>query len=276
MVAESKGSPTAKELAAQARAAAQAQERRRERMIRIIGSLVVVIVVGGLLAVGFFAGRDGGSTETDSAATKPDKNAALPLGVTKDKYGVQYGSGWDAKDEAKLPTLELWEDFQCPACKQVEDVAGKDIKALAEKGAVKLLFRPATFLDDRFATQNKSNGNPRSSARATSAWGCAIDQKKTGEFHSAIFAAQPNEGLGYSDQTLIDLGTQVGVGDPAAFGACVKAGKYLGWAANSQQGFVDSNAGGTPTGYLNGVELDASQLANIATLKKLVGDATAQ
>lgn len=274
------GSPkTAKQLAAEARAASEAEERRRERLIRIIGTIAVIVVVGGLLAVGFFAGRGDDTAAGGPDAPQPDANAALPQGVTNDTYGVKYGAGWTAANEAKLPTLEIWEDFQCPACAQVEAASGEQLQALADEGKVKLLYRPATFLDQSAAVRadNIANGNPNSSARATAAWGCAIDQDKTGEYHNAVFDAQPaDEGVGYSEQTLIDLGTQVGVADQAAFATCVQEGTYLAWSANSNQAFTDAGVGGTPTGYLNGVELNSGQLADIETMKTLIADATAQ
>jgi protein-disulfide isomerase len=269
---------TPKQLAAEARAASEAAERRRERLIRIVGGLVVLAVVAGVIAIGFFAGQSDSDGASPTAPT-PDAAAPSPTGVTSDTYGVQYGTGWTSADAAKLPTLEIWEDFQCPACAQVEAVSGDGLKALADEGLVKLMFRPAIFLDNGLAADNTANGNPNSSARATSAWGCAVDAGRTGEYHSAVFANQPaEEGSGFSDQLLIDLGSQVGIsGDAlATFTTCVQEGRYLGWAANSNQKFYDAGVGGTPTGYLNGVELNSSQLADVEGMKKLIADATAQ
>ena len=268
---------TPKQLAEQARAQSEAAERRRERTIRIVGVLVVLLVVGGILAVGIVKGGDSGSPGTTPTATA-DPSAASPTGVGDD-YGVPYGTGWTSADEAKLPTLEVWEDFQCPACKQVEAASGAQIQALADEGRVKLLYRPATFLDVSLAADNEANGNPNSSARATSAWGCAIDAGKPGEFHSAVFDLQPaDEGVGYSDQQLIDLGTTVGIpaADLATYTKCVQDGNYLGWAANSNEAFVKSGAGGTPTAYLNGVELDSGDLADIEILTQKIDAATAK
>ena len=272
------GGKTPKQLAAEARAQTEAAERRRERTIRIVGGIAVLLVVGGLIAAGFFAGRsDEGSGSV--AAPTPDAGAPAPTGVSTDSFGGPYGAGWDSPDEPKLPTLELWEDFQCPACAQVEAVAGDDLKKLADDGKVKLLFRPAIFLDRGLAADNQANNNPNSSARATSAWGCAVDAGKTGEYHSGIFDIQPaDEGVGFSDQQLIDLGSTVGIAGDALteFTTCVQEGRYLAWAANSQQKFEEAGVGGTPTGYLNGVELNSAQLADIPALTKLIEDATAQ
>ncbi len=270
---------TPKQVAAQARAESEAAERRRERTIRVVGGLAVLLIVGGLLAVGFFAGQDEGSSSTAAPAPTPDPNAALPAGVSSDNYGVPYGNGWGAANEASLPTLEIWEDFQCPACKQVEEASGDQIKALADEGLVKLLFRPAIFLDAGLAADNQANGNPNSSARSTSAWGCAVDAGVTGEYHSGVFDIQPaDEGVGFSDQQLLDLGTTVGISEEAlpTFTTCVQDGTYLSWAANSNQAFSESGAGGTPTAYLNGVELSGAELADIESLTQKIDAATAK
>jgi protein-disulfide isomerase len=276
---------TPKQLADQARAESEAAERRRERTIRVVGGLVVLLVVGGLLAVGYLAGRDGGTESSANPAPTPDPNAALPAGVSSDNYGVPYGTGWTSPDQAKLPTLEIWEDFQCPACAQVEAASGDGIQALADAGKVKLLYRPATFLDESppVAAANAANGNPNSSARATSAWGCAVDAGKAGEFHSAVFDIQPaDEGVGYSDQQLIELGTTVGIADAdlATYTTCVQEGTYLSWAANSNQAFNQAGEGqdkwGTPAAFLNGVRLDGSDLADLEGLTQKIDAATAQ
>lgn len=265
---------TPKQLAAQARAESEAADRRRERMIRIVGSLVVLAVVGGILAIGILSSRN---KDQAAAPPTPDASAALPTGVPPDTYGVPYGAGWTAENAAALPTLELWEDFQCPACAQLEAAAGPQLEKLADDGLVKLLYRPTTFLDRNLAAPNAAAGNPNSSARATSAWGCAIDAGKSGEYHSLVFANQPaQEGEGFSDQALIDFGTQAGVSDTAAFTKCVEDGTYLAWSANSYQKFLDAGIGGTPAAYLNGVKVEATDLVDLEGLTKKIEAATAK
>lgn len=269
---------TPKQLAAEARAASEAADRRRERTIRIVGGVVVLVVVVGLVLAGWFA-RGDGSTTTAIPTASADPNAALPADVSADTYGYQYGSGWTAANEASLPTLEIWQDFQCPICAQVEAAAGPQIEAMADDGLVKLLYRPAIFMDNNLASANTANGTQSSSLRATNAWGCAIDAGKGGEYLSAVFAAQPSEeGVGFTDQQLLDLATQVGItgADLTTFTTCVDNGTYHAWAANSQQAFSTAGIGGTPTALLNGVQIDTSQLADAAALKQLIADATAQ
>lgn len=260
---------TPRQLAAQARAESEAAERRRDRLIRTIGAVVVLVVVTGLLTVGLLAGR---SQETATAAPEPDAAAPVPTGVQPDTYGVPIGAGWTATNAAQLPTLEIWQDFQCPACAAVEAESGAGIMALANEGKMKLLLRPATFLDDALPQSLNS------SARATAAWGCAIDQGKAQEFHDAVFPAQPaEEGTGFTDEQLLALGQQAGITGAGydQFAECVAAGTYLPWAANSDQKFSESGAGGTPTGYLNGTELKSNDLADLEALSEKIAAATA-
>lgn len=257
-----------KQLAAQARAETEAAERRRERMIRTVGAIVVLLVVGGLLAAGFFAGR---SKDQAAAGPTPDANAPAPASAQADTLGIPSGTGWTAGNADKLPTLEIWEDFQCPACAQVEAIAGASILALANEGKVKLLWRPTTFLDANLPQSNNS------SARATAAFGCAVDAGKGDAYHSGIFAMQPSEeGAGWTDQQLLDLGSQVGIEGEAldTFNKCVADGTYLSWAANSTLKFQEAGVSGTPTGYLNGEELSSSDLANVEALAAKIEAAT--
>lgn len=268
--AKSQENLSTKQKAAAARAEAEAAEKRRERMIRTIAAIAVIVVAAGLVAIGVF----GNKKKNEAAApTAPDASASAPKGVSSDTWGVKFGPGWTAANADKLPTLELWEDFQCPACGQLEQQAGEHITKAAAEGKYKLMFRPATFLDARLPQSNKS------SERATAAWGCAVDAGKTAEYHAGVFAVQPEtEGTGYSEETLLKVGKDVGITGDAytTFEKCVKDGTYLKWAANSQQKFVDAAVPGTPAGFLNGKELPASDIADQAKFDKAIADATKQ
>ena len=117
--------------AAAARDEAHAGERRRERTVRIVGAVTVLIVVVGIIGIAVVA-RNSQSSDAVTASATVDPNAALPAGVlpTDDAhaYGVPYGTA--ASD---APVLEIWEDFQCPACGAVEQANGDGIAALAER-----------------------------------------------------------------------------------------------------------------------------------------------
>ena len=260
--------------AAAEREAAQAGERRRERMVRIIGAVTVVAVVAGIIGVAVIARN---SSESTAAADVPvaDPSAAVPAGVYGNddplKYGVPYGT---ATPDA--PVLEVWEDFQCPACAAVEQANGDGIAALAEAGKIQLVWRTATFLD-----RVNVGGDPavaNSSTRAAAAWGCAVDLGKTREFHDALYDNHPNpEGTGYTDAQFTAIAEEAGItgADLETFNQCIADGTYLGWAANSGATFSEEGISGTPFGRLDGVEVPTEILADPVALEQLVDEALA-
>jgi len=251
--------------AAEIRAAEMAKQKKRERTVRIFGAvgvvLVVVLIVGLAVIVPRVSGDSGISA---NGLPTPDASAPVPTGVYNGDgvvpWGVPVG---DAPETA--PILEIWEDFQCSGCAVVEQTNGKGIQSLAEQGKVRLVWRPTTFLD-------RNLGN-NSSSQATSAWGCAIDAGKKVEYHDALFTNRPSvEGNGWTQDQLISFGEQVGITGPAldTFRTCVQDGTYLAWSANSTEAFIASEAQATPTGFLNGVKIEAQQLADQATLENIV------
>jgi hypothetical protein len=256
--------------AAAANAAAMSGERRREQLIRIIGAVVVIVVVVGIIVVAVVVKKGSSSADGSAAPASATANpgAPLPKGALPAgdpyAYGIPYGTGTSA-----VPTLEVWEDFQCPSCNMVEKANGTGITSLAESGKVRLIWRPTTFLD-----RNLKND---ASERATAAWGCAIDAGKTKEYHSTVFANQPQEGVGFSYEALIQFAQDTGISGAAldTFKSCYADRTYLSWAANSAQVFYDANIPGTPLAKLNGTEVVAKDLIDQATLTKLVADATA-
>jgi hypothetical protein len=257
------GAKNRREKAAAARAAAQASERRRERTVRIVGGVVVAAVVVAIIGGAYFVA----SNQPDAAtAGRPVENpeAALPAGVLPAgdplAYGVPYGGAPES-----APQLALWEDFQCPGCGALEAANGSGLTAAAESGQLRLVWRPTGFLDLNL-------GND-SSKRATAAWGCAIDAGKTKEYHDLIYANQPQEeGVGYPDEVLLDLGKQAGLSgaDYDSFAACVDAGTYLEWAGNSTAKFFEEGVGGTPSATLDGVVVDTQQLSTPDALAALL------
>ncbi len=225
------------------RAATLAAEKRRERMIRIVGALAVIIVVGGIVGGAIWFSKK------SSGSPAADPKAALPTGVSGPSYA--YPVTKDPKDG--IPLVQIWEDFQCPACKQFEQTSVPALIAEATKGSINLALRPTTFLD-----QNLKN---TASVLATNAWGCAINAGKALEYHAGVFAAQPaKEGDGFTEAQLLDLGKQVGLTgtDYGTFASCVTGNNFKGWVANSQAQFVSGGVPGTPAIYVNSKELPNS------------------
>ena len=257
----------AKAAAAEARQEAAALEQKRQRKIRIIGGLVVVIVMAGLIAIPFLSNKD---------AVVPS-NVALPSGVTSDTYGVKVGSAWTAADADKIPVLQLWEDFQCPACARFEEASGSALQGLIDAGKVRVEYRPTIFLDKNLLSSNTAAGNPNSSQRATLGFGCAVDANAAEKYHAGVFANQPtDEGAGYSNETLISIAESAGITGDAltTFTDCLSSEKYAGWVANSYDAFNSEGVSSTPTGLLDGTELAGDVLFDPAKLTAAIEAAT--
>lgn len=253
--------------AAAAREASIAGERRRERTVRIVGGATVLLV--GVVIIGLAVFARSTDTGSEVATASADPSAPLPKGALPagdpHEYGVVFGTA-----PVGSPVLELWEDFQCPACGAVEAANGAGIAQLAEDGKVRLVWRPTTFLD-------KNLGND-SSLRAVAAWGCAVDAGKAREYHDTLYANQPaTEGSGYPEDQLIAFGTEAGItGDATTtFATCVQDGTYLRWAANSTQVFYDDEIAGTPFAKLDGTVVPTEKLADKAALDQVIADALA-
>jgi len=255
--------------AAAARDAANAGEKKRERMVRIVGAVTVLVVVAGIIGVAVIAKNQSSSSTAADTTAPADPNAPLPKTVFASTDQHPYGVPYNAL-KAGVPVLEIWEDFQCPACEAVEKANGAGIQTLADQGKITLIWRPTTFLD--------RNLNNDASLRALGAWGCAIDEGKTQAYHNTVFANPPaKEGDGFTDEQLVGFAKTAGLSGTAldSFTKCFNAKTYQPWGTNSTQVFFDSNIQGTPFALLNGVEVPTETLVNQAALEKLVADTAA-
>jgi len=257
----------AKAAAAAARQDAAAIEQKRQRKIRIIGGLVVVLAMSALIAIPVLSNKD---------AVVPT-DAALPKGVTKDTYGVKVGSAWTAANADKVPVLQIWEDFQCPACASFEQASGSSLQGLVDAGKVRVEYRPTIFLDEKLQAENTAAGTANSSQRATLGLGCAVDADAAEKYHAGVFAAQPaTEGDGYSNETLLSIAKSSGITGDAlnTFTDCLTSEKYAGWVANSFAAFNSEGVSSTPFGLLNGTEVPGDVLFDPAKLTAAIESAT--
>jgi protein-disulfide isomerase len=254
------GNANARQKAAEARKAEEAAQKRRQRIINIAIALALVAAVTAIIGIAVVA------SSGNKEAKEANPEASAPQGSIPTGQDNQYGI--PANDAPGKPVLAIWEDFQCPACGQFEQTFGPTVVEIADKGDAQVIWRSTSFLDGQFPGEN--------SQRAAAAWGCAVDAGKAEEYHSVVFANQPQtEGDGWTQEQLIAFGDQAGIsGDQkGAFDQCVTDKTYMSWAANGTATMVAEGVGGTPTLTLNGEELEVSELGSAAGLKKAVADA---
>ncbi|GII86638.1 hypothetical protein Ssi03_46280 [Sphaerisporangium siamense] len=166
----------------------------------------------------------------------------VPAGATNTGDGIVHGVG--------PVTVDAYIDFQCPFCKQFALTSGPTLDKLVESRAITLVYHPMAFLDA--ASTN------RYSSRAASASGCAADRGGFVPYHYALYVEQPPEGgPGLSDDELIALGPAAGVEDPS-FVVCVRAHRYVDWAAAVTAAAARRGVNATPTVFVQGVSVPAN------------------
>lgn len=146
-------------------------------------------------------------------------------------------------------TVDIYEDFQCPYCAQFERRNGAAVKSLAREGRVIVVVHMMTFLDENF-------GND-SSRRAANAAFAASDAGHFADFHSTVFANQPDEGAGYTDDDLLSFGRQAGI-DGAAFDtftAAVRDATYAEYVAATEESAETNGVQGTPGFFIDGRQI---------------------
>jgi protein-disulfide isomerase len=208
--------------------AARAQERRRR-----IATLTTAGVVA-VAAVGFGAWY---------LTLQPDGSAVMAkAGVTK-------------------PVIDIYEDFQCPVCKELERVSGQTFKNLAAEGKAKVVYHPITIFSRE---PTKSN-----SVRAASAARCVADGKQWIAFHDLLFKNQPAETVeGFKPDQLVEWGKEAGVTTPD-FESCVTSTKHANAVlADSEKITKAQSIEGTPT-----VKLDGTNISEQAFTPKQLRDA---
>lgn len=178
-------------------------------------------------------------------------NAAHPQVALANGGGIVV-SGDNVK--AGAPAVDVWEDFQCPACRDMEKASGAEYVKMAKAGDIKLTVHMMSFLDNNL-------GND-ASLRASAASVCAAAVNKFPEYHSAVYANQPPEGTGYTDAKLAQLGDVAGITgkDKAIFNTCLASKKYVDYAKAIQVSADKAGIKSSPTVQINGKTVDDKQL----------------
>jgi hypothetical protein len=157
--------------------------------------------------------------------------------------GVLLGSG-DARRR-----LVVFEDPQCPYCRQFEEVSGGLLQRAREAGEVAIEYRMRCFLGAE-------------SVRADNALALAAEEDRFDELRMALFAAQPEEGTGgFTSGDLLDLGRRVGLTGPA-YSSGVEGARYEAWVLSTEAIFQRQDPRGTPAAWLDGEPVDGPVLTD--------------
>ncbi len=227
----------------------KAADRKRNLAIQI-GLTAIVVVFAVALVLYIVMSGDKGQPGDVKAVRVATENVVTKEGTQDPKV-----------------VLGMYEDFQCPHCRDFEKNFGPTVAKLISSGAVAADYYLVGILD--------SPVNDNYSTRAANAAYCVADEDKTpgkevfSRFHTALFVQQPPEGSAAPDNAqLIETARQAGAGGTVP--DCVNSGKYNdmidGLAAAAK-----INA--TPTVRINGEDYEFSTPdALVAKVKEIAGD----
>jgi protein-disulfide isomerase len=217
--------------AAARRAEAARAESRRKNGIRIGVAVVVLLVIVGFGAL--IQAQRGGTGDS----------TAVPANTSGPASGII------TVGQASAPVeMTVFEDFQCPYCKQFEESSNDLITSYVQAGKVRVSYHPMAFLDEASST--------RYSTRALNAAACVVDTKPDAfeKFHDLLYANQPAENTaGLPDSKLVDFAQQVGAGEVSQ---CVKDLKFEGWTKRVTDQASKDGVVSTPTVMVAGKKLD--------------------
>jgi protein-disulfide isomerase len=212
---------------------ARAQERRRRRAVvgGVVAAVVVVVAVVVVIVV-------------QSARTSTSPDAAVPANT------VDGGTAFAVGPADAPVTVDVYEDFLCPACRQFEATAGDTLAGLAAEGTAQVRYHPIAILD-RASTDDYST-------RALNAAAVVADAAGTEAFHAfhdALFAEQPAEGgPGLTDERLGELAAEAGATGPDVEEA-ITGLVYEDWTREVTDAASRAGVAGTPTVLVDGAPL---------------------
>lgn len=232
--------------------AARAEQMRKERekadrKQRNFITVAIVAVVVALIAVG------GWGIKAASDSNKKNTELVQPANTTDD-YGIVYdtaAAGGTPAADAKPVSVELYEDFQCPACRSFEQENSAFLKEKVQSGEITLTYRPFSFLDDLGASPNDY------SKRSTNVALCALDQGGVADYvkvHDYLYANQPEEGAaGPENPELIKAVKDLGI---TGIDECVKTERFIPWIEEAKEAGTKNDVSSTPTVLVAGKVLE--------------------
>ncbi|GLX02143.1 thioredoxin domain-containing protein [Microtetraspora sp. NBRC 16547] len=159
-----------------------------------------------------------------------------------------------ARPGVTAPVLEVYEDYQCPYCRDFERLNGGVAREWAVQGKVALIIHPFTVFSENAGVTHDN------SRRALTASLCVTDPRKWLAYHDELYAHQPEETLegGFPVEELVRYAKGIGIAE-AGFTACLNSRETSDRADALSRLALDRGVQGTPTIRLDGRDVDWSR-----------------
>ena len=222
------------------------KRQRQARMQRF--AMIGVIVVGALLVA--------------VALIYP---SFKPIGeiTTVEPISRFMASGTAMGDPNAPVVIDVFEDFQCPACVYyTEDVEMRIAETYVAGGQVYYVFHQYPFLDR--ASVNKE------SQQAANASMCAKEQDKFWDYHDILFANWNGENAGaFSDKRLIAFAEALEL-DMDLFTACFEENRYRDEIQADFDLGTEMGVSGTPSVFVNGQHIKPGFIPSFEDIQQAV------
>jgi hypothetical protein len=153
--------------------------------------------------------------------------------------------------------MVVFEDPQCPYCRQFEEACGDLLRSSWEAGTLAVDFRMRCFLGIE-------------SVRANNALALAAEDNRFDELRRELFSAQPREGTGgFTTSELRSYGRRAGL-TSSSYVSGVDEGRYETWVRAVEEVFAAQDPNGTPAAWLDGRPVDPRVLSDPTALGHLL------
>jgi protein-disulfide isomerase len=172
--------------------------------------------------------------------------------ITVTPADLPEADGLSVGDPNAPVTIDVFEDFQCPACKSfTENIEPLVIQNLVATGQARYVFHNYPFLDGDGA------GSSGESDQAANASMCASEQDKFWEMHTALYINWNGENQGaFNNRRLQAIAESIGL-DMDSFNSCFSSNKYESEVQADFDLGQDMGVSGTPTVFVNGNRVGA-------------------
>ena len=229
------------------------EKRERQARMQRLG-MIAIIAVGALLVA--------------YALIYPNLKTAGEI-VTVEPNPRPFADGTAMGDLNAPVVIDVFEDFQCPACVQyTEEVERRITETYVISGQVYYVFHHYPFLDR--TSENKE------SQQAANASMCANEQGQFWEYHDILFANWSGENAGaFNDKRLVAFAETLGI-DTDLFTNCFGENRYQDAIQADFELGIEMGVSGTPSVFVNGQQITPGFVPGFEDIQQAVEAALIQ
>ena len=179
-------------------------------------------------------------------------------------------NGVAAGDPNSKIKIEVYEDFQCPACREYSiNIEPQILRNLVATGKAYYVFRSFLIID-----RSTWDSPKKESHQAANAAMCAADQERFWDYHDILFNNWTGENVGdFTDPRLFAYANNLKL-DMAKFTACFSANDHKAQIDADIAGGLKLGVDGTPSVFVNGQQVTPGYIPSFSAIQELVDQLT--